>query len=161
MTAVQHVDVVRIPKEAFDEMMGAFPTVAARLRATLRERQAQNMARASTSHARAALRWVMDRQLTPGNHVLAIDMASCIRCGNCVTACQETHTDGISRFFWDGLRANEEHVARFRDAVLKSRAIQRDEHPDDLVGAASFLASDDAAFMTGQTLLVDGGSAMV
>jgi NAD(P)-dependent dehydrogenase (short-subunit alcohol dehydrogenase family) len=56
---------------------------------------------------------------------------------------------------------NTEHVARFRDAVVKSRAIQRDEYPDDLVGAASFLASDDAAFMTGQTVVVDGGSAMV
>jgi NAD(P)-dependent dehydrogenase (short-subunit alcohol dehydrogenase family) len=29
--------------------------------------------------------------------------------------------------------------------------------PDDLVGAVSFLTSDDAAFITGQTLNVDGG----
>jgi NAD(P)-dependent dehydrogenase (short-subunit alcohol dehydrogenase family) len=43
----------------------------------------------------------------------------------------------------------------------KTRAIQRDETPEDLVGAVSFLASDDAAFMTGQTLAVDGGSAMI
>jgi NAD(P)-dependent dehydrogenase (short-subunit alcohol dehydrogenase family) len=43
----------------------------------------------------------------------------------------------------------------------KSRAIQRDETPGDLVGTVSFLASDDAAFMTGQTLVVDGGSAML
>ena len=42
-----------------------------------------------------------------------------------------------------------------------TRAIQRDETPDDLVGAVSFLASADAAFMTGQTLVVDGGSAML
>jgi NAD(P)-dependent dehydrogenase (short-subunit alcohol dehydrogenase family) len=42
-----------------------------------------------------------------------------------------------------------------------SRAIQRDETPEDLVGAVSFLASDDAAFITGQTLVVDGGSAML
>ena len=42
-----------------------------------------------------------------------------------------------------------------------SRAIQRDETPEDLVGAVSFLASDDAAFITGQTLVVDGGSAMI
>ena len=42
-----------------------------------------------------------------------------------------------------------------------SRAIQRDEVPEDLVGAVSFLASDDAAFITGQTLVVDGGSAMI
>jgi NAD(P)-dependent dehydrogenase (short-subunit alcohol dehydrogenase family) len=38
-----------------------------------------------------------------------------------------------------------------------TRAIQRDETPDDLVGAVSFLASADAAFMTGQTMVVDGG----
>ena len=42
-----------------------------------------------------------------------------------------------------------------------SRAIARDEHPEVLVGAVSFLASEDAAFITGQTLVVDGGSAMV
>ena len=42
-----------------------------------------------------------------------------------------------------------------------SRAIPRDETPDDLVGAVSFLASPDAAFITGQTLVVDGGSAML
>ena len=42
-----------------------------------------------------------------------------------------------------------------------SRAIQRDETPQDLVGAVSFLASEDAAFMTGQTVVVDGGSAMI
>jgi NAD(P)-dependent dehydrogenase (short-subunit alcohol dehydrogenase family) len=29
--------------------------------------------------------------------------------------------------------------------------------PSDLVGALSFLASDEAAFITGQTLVVDGG----
>src|SRR5262245_54069591 len=42
-----------------------------------------------------------------------------------------------------------------------TRAIQRDETPEDLVGAVSFLASADAAFVTGQTLVVDGGSAML
>jgi NAD(P)-dependent dehydrogenase (short-subunit alcohol dehydrogenase family) len=42
-----------------------------------------------------------------------------------------------------------------------TRAIQRDETPEDLVGAVSFLASADAAFLTGQTLVVDGGSAMI
>ncbi len=47
------------------------------------------------------------------------------------------------------------------EITRKTRAIQRDESPQDLVGTVSFLASDDAAFMTGQTLVVDGGSAML
>jgi NAD(P)-dependent dehydrogenase (short-subunit alcohol dehydrogenase family) len=36
----------------------------------------------------------------------------------------------------------------------------REETPDDLVGAPLFLESHHSDFMTGQTLLVDGGSAM-
>jgi NAD(P)-dependent dehydrogenase (short-subunit alcohol dehydrogenase family) len=60
-----------------------------------------------------------------------------------------------------------EAVARDPDHVKAgertraTRAIQRDEKPEDLVGTVSFLAGDDAAFMTGQTLVVDGGSAMI
>jgi len=53
-----------------------------------------------------------------------------------------------------------EHLRTHTESI-RSRAIQREEHPEDLVGVASFLASDDAAFMTGQTLVVDGGSAML
>jgi NAD(P)-dependent dehydrogenase (short-subunit alcohol dehydrogenase family) len=37
------------------------------------------------------------------------------------------------------------------------QAIKRPELPSDLVGTVSFLTSDDAAFVTGQTLNVDGG----
>jgi len=43
------------------------------------------------------------------------------------------------------------------EAVAQMQAIKRVEVPDDLVGAVSFLTSDDAAFITGQTLNVDGG----
>ena len=37
------------------------------------------------------------------------------------------------------------------------QAIKRVEMPEDMIGTVSFLASDEAAFMTGQTLVVDGG----
>jgi meso-butanediol dehydrogenase / (S,S)-butanediol dehydrogenase / diacetyl reductase len=33
----------------------------------------------------------------------------------------------------------------------------RGSRPDDMAGVAMFLASSDSEFMTGQTLLVDGG----
>lgn len=38
--------------------------------------------------------------------------------------------------------------------------LRRLERPEDLVGAALFLASSESDFMTGQTLLVNGGRAM-
>ena len=45
-------------------------------------------------------------------------------------------------------------------AIVASRAIKRDSQPEDMVGALLYLASDDSAFVTGQTLVVDGGSVM-
>jgi NAD(P)-dependent dehydrogenase (short-subunit alcohol dehydrogenase family) len=52
-------------------------------------------------------------------------------------------------------------LLRHHAESIRSRAIQREERPEDLAGAVSFLSGDDAAFMTGQTLAVDGGSAML
>jgi (S)-1-phenylethanol dehydrogenase len=52
-----------------------------------------------------------------------------------------------------GFKTMDEEFA----AVASMQAIKRPEVPEDLVGAISFLTSDDAAFITGQTLNVDGG----
>ena len=43
------------------------------------------------------------------------------------------------------------------EAVSSMQAIKRTQMPEDLAGTLSFLASEDAAFLTGQTLYVDGG----
>jgi 3-oxoacyl-[acyl-carrier protein] reductase len=50
-------------------------------------------------------------------------------------------------------------IIAMREAPVKTRALQRVEKPSDLVGTIAFLMSDDSAFITGQTFLVDGGSA--
>lgn len=42
-------------------------------------------------------------------------------------------------------------------AQIEKRAIKREEKPADLVGPVFFFASPDADFVTGQTLVVDGG----
>jgi NAD(P)-dependent dehydrogenase (short-subunit alcohol dehydrogenase family) len=65
-----------------------------------------------------------------------------------------TRTPGtVSRAPRAGLNSMDEEF----DAVAQMQAIKRGEVPEDLVGAMSFLTSDDAAFMTGQKLNVDGG----
>lgn len=47
--------------------------------------------------------------------------------------------------------------AQMFDAVAQAQAIKRTQEPEDMVGTIAFLCSDDAAFMTGQTLIADGG----
>ena len=46
---------------------------------------------------------------------------------------------------------------RHGDEFLKSIPLRRFGGPDDLKGAIAFLASPASAFVTGQTLVVDGG----
>jgi NAD(P)-dependent dehydrogenase (short-subunit alcohol dehydrogenase family) len=58
----------------------------------------------------------------------------------------------------EGNLANPDFLAAHRQAAIAGRVLQRDAYPEDLVGAVAFLASDDAAFMSGQILAVDGGS---
>ncbi|MFZ2172295.1 MAG: SDR family oxidoreductase, partial [Methylococcaceae bacterium] len=43
------------------------------------------------------------------------------------------------------------------ETVVGMQCIKRGEQTTDLLGAAVFLSSEDADFITGQTLLVDGG----
>lgn len=45
-------------------------------------------------------------------------------------------------------------------SIVASRAIKRDSTPDDLIGALLYLTSSDSDFVTGQTLVVDGGVVM-
>jgi len=53
-----------------------------------------------------------------------------------------------------------EEILRMRQAGIGNRALKRVQVPQDLVGAMLFLASPLSDFMTGHSLVVDGGSAM-
>ncbi len=52
---------------------------------------------------------------------------------------------------------NEKLLASLRQAI----PLGRTGEPDDIAGAVAFLASDDAGFITGQTLSVSGGLSMI
>jgi NAD(P)-dependent dehydrogenase (short-subunit alcohol dehydrogenase family) len=54
--------------------------------------------------------------------------------------------------------ANITHVEEERIPVRNSRAFKRDAYPEDLLGTLVFLASSDSDFVTGQSIVVDGGS---
>jgi NAD(P)-dependent dehydrogenase (short-subunit alcohol dehydrogenase family) len=53
---------------------------------------------------------------------------------------------------------NATHVEEERIPVRNSRAFKRDAYPEDLTGTLVYLASSDSDFVTGQSIVVDGGS---
>jgi NAD(P)-dependent dehydrogenase (short-subunit alcohol dehydrogenase family) len=58
----------------------------------------------------------------------------------------------------DSILESGTHSEAVQSAVVASRALKRQAHPQDLIGALVFLASSDSDFITGQTIAVDGGS---
>jgi len=56
--------------------------------------------------------------------------------------------------------ATKNRPIEWQQSFLKARAISREQRPDDLVGTALYLLSDLAGFVSGQTIVVDGGHIM-
>jgi NAD(P)-dependent dehydrogenase (short-subunit alcohol dehydrogenase family) len=57
----------------------------------------------------------------------------------------------------DGVKSNPKVVEALRDVSVAARTIQRDQVPEDVVGAVVFLCTPAADFITGQTMVIDGG----
>jgi 3-oxoacyl-[acyl-carrier protein] reductase len=63
-------------------------------------------------------------------------------------------THGTSEFFG-------ERTGELMNNVMAERSLKRDSQPADIAGAVLWLASDHASFVTGQTIVVDGGQVLL
>jgi 3-oxoacyl-[acyl-carrier protein] reductase len=52
-------------------------------------------------------------------------------------------------------------VEEFRQAAADRNPVRRVGYPEDIAAAAAFLCSEEASYITGQTLYVDGGAKLV
>jgi NAD(P)-dependent dehydrogenase (short-subunit alcohol dehydrogenase family) len=57
----------------------------------------------------------------------------------------------------EGVREHPEVIEALRDVSVSSRTIKRDMVPEDIVGAVAFLCGPESTFLTGQTMVIDGG----
>ena len=57
----------------------------------------------------------------------------------------------------DGVQQNPAVVDALQAASLAARTIKRDQLPEDVVGAVVYLACAESSFVTGQTIVIDGG----
>jgi 3-oxoacyl-[acyl-carrier protein] reductase len=81
------------------------------------------------------------------------------------TLAREVGNDGIRvNCVVPGNTLSEENpgadIVRLRTDAAGERALKRVQRPEDLVGAVLFFASADSDFITGQSLVVDGGAFM-
>jgi NAD(P)-dependent dehydrogenase (short-subunit alcohol dehydrogenase family) len=57
----------------------------------------------------------------------------------------------------EGVRRNPAVVEALRDVSVSARTLKRDQVPTDVVGAVTFLCGPGSTFITGQTMVIDGG----
>ena len=57
----------------------------------------------------------------------------------------------------EGVKSHPDVIEALRDVSVAARTIKRDQVPEDVVGAVVFLCSPAADFVTGQTMVIDGG----
>ena len=86
---------------------------------------------------------------------LALEFAPAVR-ANCVSP-GSTETDMLDGTFSRHDRRTGSQPGTFRSQNIARIPMQRQGQPEDVARAVAFLASDAAAFITGQTLCVDGG----
>ena len=74
--------------------------------------------------------------------------------GICVNAISPGYT------LTDFIKEHPHHSKEYIKDIERSRCFKREALPEDLTGIIVFLASDESDFITGQTIVVDGGSFM-
>lgn len=62
-------------------------------------------------------------------------------------------TEGTAEFFGDKMEGA-------MDVIKNDQSLKRNPHPEDMIGTVMWLASDASAFVTGQTIAIDGGTVM-
>ena len=71
----------------------------------------------------------------------------------------EIHVNCVAPGFTmsEGVKEHPDVVEALQDVSVAARTIQRDQLPEDVVGAVVFLCTPAADFITGQTMVIDGG----
>lgn len=58
----------------------------------------------------------------------------------------------------DGVLANQVQLEQLQEVSASARVLIRDQYPEDIVGAVLFFVGEESSFITGQSLVVDGGA---
>lgn len=97
-------ELIRLGREEFQDFLADHPDLRPRFLEKLEERREKALLAAATPGSGEITSHIIDNEIAMGTNALLIDEYKCIRCGNCITACEGVHDDGQARLSLTGNR---------------------------------------------------------
>lgn len=104
VSAIFPTDLIRLDKRDFDEFLLQHPELREAPLRKLEERRVAALISEGTAGSGNVLDALIREEVVMGTQTLIIDQHRCIRCNNCVSACEGVHDDGQARLSLTGIR---------------------------------------------------------
>jgi CRP-like cAMP-binding protein/thioredoxin reductase/Fe-S-cluster-containing hydrogenase component 2 len=104
VTTIFPSDLIKLSKRDFANFLAAHPDLREAPLRKLEERRIAGLIAEATPGSGNILGDLIREEVVMGTQTLLIDEHKCIRCGNCVAACQGVHDDGQARISLTGIK---------------------------------------------------------
>jgi CRP-like cAMP-binding protein/thioredoxin reductase/Fe-S-cluster-containing hydrogenase component 2 len=104
VTTIFPAELIRLSKRDFDQFLSAHPDLRQKLLKKLEERRVLSLIAEATPGSGSILNDLIREEVVMGTHSLIIDNHKCVRCSNCIRACEGVHADGQSRLSLTGIQ---------------------------------------------------------
>jgi CRP-like cAMP-binding protein/thioredoxin reductase/Fe-S-cluster-containing hydrogenase component 2 len=104
VTTIFPSDLIKLSKRDFNNFLDRHPELREAPRRKLEERRIAGLIADATPGSGRILEDLIREEVVMGTQTLIIDEHKCIRCGNCVAACEGVHVDGQARLSLTGIK---------------------------------------------------------
>jgi CRP-like cAMP-binding protein/thioredoxin reductase/Fe-S-cluster-containing hydrogenase component 2 len=104
VTAIFPTDLIRLDRTDFDRFIAAHRELAAGFAGKLEERRIASLVAEAMPTSGSVLSDLIRQEVVMGTQALFIDEHKCVRCGNCISACEGVHADGQARLSLTGIK---------------------------------------------------------
>lgn len=103
VTTIFPTELVRLGRLDFRRFLALYPDLKPRFVDKLEERRTAALVALTDPRGADIQQRLIDEEIVMGKNALVIDDHKCIRCGNCIAACEGVHDDGQSRLTLTGI----------------------------------------------------------
>ncbi|MCM2313629.1 MAG: cyclic nucleotide-binding domain-containing protein [Thermoanaerobaculia bacterium] len=104
VTTIFPSELIKLSKRDFDQFLDSQPELRKKLLKKLEDRRVLSLIAEATPGSGSILNDLIREEVVMGTHSLIIDNHKCVRCSNCIRACEGVHADGQSRLSLTGIQ---------------------------------------------------------